>query len=100
MTDFRNDIHAKLHSRFGVSAIYYPVTGPSKTVTVKLRLGVDVYGEEFEIVGTENHLTFLSMDIDDAKNKATFIVDNIEYQLLSKVKDDGVRQIWQVKRAS
>lgn len=96
MTDFRHKIHNKLHKRFGVCAMYFPASGVSGEVTVKLHKDVEVYGEDFQTTSNEDQLVLLLSDIANAKKKDFFLIDNIKYYLVKKLKDDGVRQLWSV----
>ena len=96
MTDFRSKIHSKLHTKFGVQAMYFPVMGVSEEVTVKLHKDVEVYGDDFQSTSNEDQLVLLLSDIANAKKSDFFLIDNVKYYLVKKLKDDGVRQVWSV----
>jgi hypothetical protein len=101
MADFRQTIHNRLHKRFGVAAVYIPDHGVSYPVTIKLRVGVAVYGDGMEFIGDEDQVVFLLTDIVQAKKKDLFIVrvkgKDQEYQLIKALQNDGVRAIWSVR---
>ena len=94
MTDFRSKIHNKLHAKFGVQAMYFPTMGVSEPVTVKLHKDVEMYGEDFNSTSNEDQLVLLLSDINNAKKSDYFLIDNVKYYLVRKLKDDGFRQVW------
>lgn len=99
MADFRQQIHNRLHKRLGVTAQYIPQVGDARLVTVKLKLGVAIYGEGMELIGDEDQLVFLLADIPNPKKSELFEVSGKQYQLVKKLQSDGLRAIWSIKSA-